>query len=198
LKNIKDFEDINALEDVCPRCGQVSDECICASEDYYSTKNIYKLPTGKHYDFKKKKEEKPLPKPYGIEESLLESSTADEELWKRWNSLINMTEGELKKFYESEEGKEAGMKKSDAKSIGINTGRESAKMLLKMIPSGKTFKAAEENWTPSMWKWCGKQVSFNSRMKGMKSRIKGNPYEKDGKMTRWLSSLLIWGHDPRK
>lgn len=68
MKNIKDFEEIDALQDVCPRCGQISDECICSTEDYYSTKNIYKLPPGKHFDFKKKKEEKPLPKPYGIEE----------------------------------------------------------------------------------------------------------------------------------
>ena len=43
-----------------------------------------------------------------------------------------------------------------------------------------------------------KQNSFNSRMKGMRSRIHGNPFEKDGKMTRWLKSMLIWGHDPRK
>ena len=90
------------------------------------------------------------------------------------------------------------MKTSDAHKAGISSGKESAHMLIKMIPLGSSYKKAEENWTPSMWKWANKQISFISRMKGMKSRIKGNPYEKDGKMTRWLKSMLIWAHDPRK
>ena len=109
-----------------------------------------------------------------------------------------MTEKELKDFYDSDEGKTAGMKQTDADKAGIDSGRESARMLLKMIPIGKTFKSASENWTPSMWEWCKKQNSFIGRMRGMRSRMTGNPFERDGKMTRWLKSLLIWGHDPRK
>ena len=121
-----------------------------------------------------------------------------EETWKRWNELVNMSVGEIEKFLDSENGKDAGMKTSDAHKAGISSGKESAHMLIKMIPLGSSYKKAEENWTPSMWKWANKQISFISRMKGMKSRIKGNPYEKDGKMTRWLKSMLIWAHDPRK
>ena len=39
-------------KDLCPRCNQSQSSCECDSEDYYSTKNIYKLPKGK--EFKKK------------------------------------------------------------------------------------------------------------------------------------------------
>ena len=126
------------------------------------------------------------------------NSKPDEEVWKKWNQLINMTEKELKNFYDSESGKDAGMKQTDADKAGIDSGRESARMLLKMIPSGKSFKEAEQKWTADMWKWCRKQISFNSRMIGMRKRMVGNPFERDGEMTRWLKSLLIWGHDPRK
>ena len=136
-----------------------------------------------------------------FEEFLFEAERTakpDEEVWNKWNSLINMSVKELKAFMDSEDGKDAGMKKSDAKKAGINSGRESAGMLLKMIPIGKSFKQAEEKWSSSMWYWARKQNSFNSRMQGAGKRIKGNKYEKDGKMTRWLKSLLIWGHDPRK
>lgn len=133
-----------------------------------------------------------------ITEKISADSKPDENIWKKWDKLINMTEKELKKFYDSEDGKEAGMKQSEADKAGIDSGRESARMLLKMIPVGRSFKQAEENWTSDMWKWCRKQISFNSRMLGMRKRMVGNPFERDGEMTRWLKSLLIWGHDPRK
>jgi hypothetical protein len=126
-------------------------------------------------------------------------SGPDEEIWKKWRSLINMSASELQNFYDSEEGKSAGMKQKDANKAGIDSGRESARMLLKMIPTGGSFASAEKNWTPDMWRWARKQNSFNSRMLGGRKRIKGNPFEEeDGSMTRWLKSLLIWGHDPRK
>ena len=125
-------------------------------------------------------------------------ATPDEQVWKTWRSLINMTASELKAFYDSEEGADAGMKKSDADKAGIDSGRESARMLMKMIPTGGSFEKAQQNWTPSMWFWARKQNSFNSRMRGARKRMVGNPFERDGKMTRWLKSLLIWGHDPRK
>ena len=134
-----------------------------------------------------------------IEDFLNESaSEADEKAWKSWRKLINMSLKELKDFYDSTDGKDAGMKQSDANKAGIDSGRESARWLMKMIPKGGSYKQAEENWTPTMWKWCRKQISFNSRMRGMRKRMVGNPFERDGEMTRWLKSLLIWGHDPRK
>lgn len=136
------------------------------------------------------------------EKQILESDgkdgEADEETWKKWKKLVNMSASELKKFYDSEEGKEAGMKQSDADAAGIDSGRESARMLIKMIPDSETFEKAKEKWTSSMWWWANKQISFISRMKGMRSRMVGNPFEREGKKTRWYMSLLIWGHDPRK
>ena len=135
-------------------------------------------------------------------EEILEAKSgnthADEEAWKDWRKLINMSLKELKYFYDSDEGKSAGMKAGDAAKAGIDSGRESARWLMKMMPHGESFKAAEENWSPTMWRWCRKQISFNSRMRGMRKRMVGNPFERDGEKTRWLKSLLIWGHDPRK
>ena len=133
-----------------------------------------------------------------LEKSDRRSAEPNEEVWKTWRKLINMSASELKNFMDSEDGKDAGMKQKDADKAGIDSGRESAHMLLKMIPHGGSFSSAEKNWTPSMWFWAGKQNSFNSRMSGARKRIKGNPFEKDGEMTRWLKSMLIWGHDPRK
>lgn len=131
--------------------------------------------------------------------TLNEERTAepDEDLWKSWKELINMTPAQIKKFRE-DEGKDAGLTQKEAEAAGgIDTGKESAEMLIKMIPIGQTYKAAEKNWTPSMWFWAGKQVSFNSRMIGMKKNMKPPYFYRNGEMTRWLKSLLIWGHIPQ-
>lgn len=127
-----------------------------------------------------------------------EDRTAEpsEDLYKSWKELINMTPAQIKQFRESKHGQDAGLTQKQAKDAGIDTGKESAEMLIKMIPSGKTFEDAEKNWTPAMWFWCGKQVSFNSRMIGMKQNMKAPYFFRNGEMTRWLKSLLIWGHIP--
>lgn len=110
------------------------------------------------------------------------------ETYKKWKSLVNMSYSELEKFYNSEEGKKAGLSSSEAKAQGISSGRESARMILKMksTPNSK--------WTDSMWKWANKQISFISRMSGMK----GDLYDDKGNKTRKHTSLLIWGHNPKK
>lgn len=121
------------------------------------------------------------------------------EKWAKWRELINMSAGEIQRFLDSEEGKDAGLSRSQAKKEGgINTGRDSARALIRMIPNGTSFSKALENWTPLDWYWAGRQNSFNSRMLGMKP-TKGDPYrEKNGEMTRWYKSMLIWGHNPKK
>lgn len=127
-------------------------------------------------------------------------------VWAQWRSWINMSAKELKAFYDSPEGKEAGMKQKAAGKLGIDTGRESAKWLMKMIPTGGSWNSAKENWSAKMWEWAKKQNSFNSRMYGTSKRAKGNPWydEKtiDGKKkkvpTRILLALKIWGHNPEK
>ena len=108
--------------------------------------------------------------------------------YEKWKSLVNMSYGEVKKFYDSEEGKKAGLSSAVANKQGISNGRESARWVMKM----KTTPKSE--WTPTMWKWANKQISFISRMSGNQ----GDLYDDKGNKTRKHTSLLIWGHNPKK
>lgn len=110
------------------------------------------------------------------------------QIYDRWNKLVNMSVSQLAKFYASEEGKEAGLTKDKAKELGIRSGRESAKWIMKM--KGLDYK----KWTPTMWEWANRQISFISRMRGNR----GSLYDDKGEKTRKHTSLLIWGHNPEK
>lgn len=110
------------------------------------------------------------------------------EIYSKWKKLVNMSKSELEKYYNSDTGKESGLSSEEAKKQGIKSGRQSARWIIKM----KDTKV--ENWTSEMWKWANRQISFISRMKGMKGNLK----DTDGKLTRKAMSLLIWGHDPFK
>lgn len=116
------------------------------------------------------------------------SQEEKKEIYAKWRKLVNMSKSELQKFYDSEEGKEAGLTAEEAKEAGIDSGRESARWILKM----KDTKVAE--WTPTMWHWAKKQISFISRMSGNKGKL----VDENGKKTRKYLSLLIWGNDPNK
>jgi hypothetical protein len=117
-----------------------------------------------------------------------ETDGIDKETYQKWKSLVNMSKTELKEFYDSEEGKEAGLSAGQAKSLGIDSGRESARWIMKM----KDTPVSE--WSPTMWKWAKKQISFISRMRGNKGKL----YDEKGNKTRKHTSLLIWGHNPEK
>lgn len=108
--------------------------------------------------------------------------------YRKWKSLVNMTATQLERFMKSEEGKVAGLTKEQAQSAGIKSGRESAKWILKM----KARKP--EDWTPTMWAWATRQISFISRMRGSKGPL----FDTKGNKTRKHTSLLIWGHNPLK
>jgi len=110
------------------------------------------------------------------------------EIYAKWRKLVNMSKSELQKFYDSEEGKQAGLTPEEAKEAGIDSGRESARWIMKM----KDTKVAD--WTPTMWMWAKKQISFVSRMSGNKGKL----VDENGKKTRKYLSLLIWGNDPNK
>lgn len=110
------------------------------------------------------------------------------ETYAKWKSLVNMSYGEIKKFYDSKEGKEAGLSSSEANEQGISSGRESARWLMKMKTTPK------DKWTDEMWKWANKQISFISRMSGMQGEL----YDDKGNKTRKHTSLLIWGYNPKK
>jgi hypothetical protein len=45
-----------------------------------------------------------------------------------------------------------------------------------------------------MWRWANKQINFISRMSGNKGPL----YDEKGRKTRKHTSLLIWGHNPKK
>ena len=109
-------------------------------------------------------------------------------IYKEWSELVNMSKSELEKFYNSEEGKKAGLKPSEAKKQGIDYGRESARWILKMKDTPKT------KWSNDMWKWAKKQISFIKRMSG----VEGDLYNDKGEKTRKYLALLIWGNDPEK
>ncbi len=116
------------------------------------------------------------------------SADDKKDIHKRWKELVNMSASELQKFYDSKEGKDAGLSSSDAKSQGIDYGRESARWILKMK------ETPVSDWTDTMWRWAKKQISFISRM----SANKGDLYNENGIKTRKHTSLLIWGHNPKK
>jgi hypothetical protein len=111
-----------------------------------------------------------------------------EETYKKWKSLVNMSKSELERFYNSQEGIDAGLSSSEAKAQGIDSGRESARWIMKMKDT------PYKEWTPQMWKWAKKQISFISRMSGNK----GGLYDDKGRKTRKHTSLLIWGNNPEK
>ena len=111
-----------------------------------------------------------------------------QETYRKWKENVNMSKSELQRFYDSDEGKEAGLSKSEADRQGIDYGRESARWILKMKDTPVT------EWTDAMWRWAGKQNSFISRMSG----VEGPLYQKNGKKSRKHLSLLIWGNNPEK
>lgn len=117
-----------------------------------------------------------------------------EELWPKWRKLVNMTPSQIERFLNSPEGKAAGLSRKEASKAGIARGRDSARALVRMLPTGgSSYERAEKNWSDNDWEWAKRQYSFISRMRKSKG-----PLYKDDEMTRKLTSLLIWGHDPRK
>lgn len=112
----------------------------------------------------------------------------DYKVYQVWKSLVNMTGSQLQKFYDSSEGKKAGLSRSQAAELNISSGRQSARWIIKM--KAISYK----KWNPQMWKWAKKQISFISRM----TAIPGKLYDSQGNKTRKHLALLIWGHDPTK
>lgn len=115
------------------------------------------------------------------------------ETYSKWKELVNMTSSELEEFMNSEEGKVAGLTREQAKNAGsngerISTGRDSARAILRMK------KKSVLKWNANDWEWAKKQISFISRMTGMNGELR----DSNGKPTRKLLSLLIWGNDPEK
>lgn len=112
------------------------------------------------------------------------------EKYARWKKLVNMPSDTLKKFLDTPTGKDAGLKKSEASKLGIGTGRESARAILRMRQKPLS------QWDKTDISWMGRQLSFISRMSGNAGPM--FQVNKDGKKipTRKLTSLWVWGHVP--
>lgn len=110
------------------------------------------------------------------------------EKYQKWDKLVNMSKSELKSFFDSDKGKEAGLSRKEADAEGIDSGRESASAIMRMMDK------KVEDWNENDWKWAGKQISFISRMSGAKGPLRDDK----GEPTRKLLALKIWGHDPEK
>jgi len=118
-----------------------------------------------------------------LEESRVkEEDFSDKELWEIWKANINMTAKQIEEFH-----KNSNFEKNEV-----------TETFLVMFKSGKTFEEASKNWKLLDWKFCKKQVSTVSRYKKMRKRMVGNPFEKNGKNTKWYNTLLSLGNDPRK
>ena len=122
------------------------------------------------------------------------SKEPDRQTYIRWRELVNMTPAELKSFLRSDMVRMDHLRRTKADRQRIKDGRESARWLIRMIPRGSNFKAAQSNWTPTMWSWARRQVSFISRIR----RNTGLLRDAEGKPTKKLLSLLLWGHNPDK
>lgn len=134
-----------------------------------------------------------LPVLPGVFRSANPSDEPNEQVWKDWRKLVNMTERELRDFLE-EYGDEAGLSRAEAKAEGIKSGRDSARAILRMLPEGTSYSRAEAEWTSTDWEWARRQVAFIKRMRGVKGPLR----EDDGEPTRKLLALKVWGHDPEK
>ena len=121
------------------------------------------------------------------EVKLTANKKSDEEVYKEWKKLINMTPREIEKFLD-EYGHTAGLSRSEAKAQGIKSGRDSARAIIRMKRKGKS------NWNASDWEWARRQVNFVKRMSGARGAL----HKANGEPTRKYLSLLVWGHDPLK
>jgi hypothetical protein len=131
----------------------------------------------------------------GERERLKEANTDEEKdaLYKEWQKLVNMSGKEIQSFLDSDDGEEAGLSRKEAGKAGatggkITSGRDSARAIIRMLDTPK------DKWSPNDWKWAGKQVNFINRMKG----AKGSMRDEDGKPTRKLLALKVWGYNPEK
>lgn len=127
-----------------------------------------------------------------------EGNSDKKELFNEWKSVINMTVSEIKKFYDSPVGKEAGLSQKEASKEDVSRGRVSAEALMRMIPDGTSFESAKEKWSDTDWDWAKKQVNFHNRFDSKNVKVEqGYKKNSDGeryKLTPLYLALLIWGH----
>jgi hypothetical protein len=131
--------------------------------------------------------------PGQMNEEVSAKDKKDREDYKRWRQLVNMGPHEIQAFLDSQDGKKAGLSRKEASTAGagggrITSGRDSARAIIRM--KSKPFSEWDENDK----RWMRKQISFISRMRGNPGKLR----DENGRPTRKLLSLKVWGHNPSK
>ena len=142
--------------------------------------------------------------------------------FEEWSELINMKNKEMKAFMKSPWFKEAGLTPAEAKKMGIKSGQNSFRAIIRMrkklgltgpkdyidYRKPRTVEAfyakAVDKWNQTDWDWCKTQVRFNKRHSGFpynkaKESTKGPLIKKQktqNQPSRRLLGLWVWAHDP--
>lgn len=123
------------------------------------------------------------------------SKDPDKKVWLKWRELVNITPSELKNFLASDMSRMLvtfNRRESDKKRM--NTASQNAKWILRMLSNSHNFRSAVRHWTPHMWMWARRQVANITRLR----RSGGLLRDHEGKPTKKLLFLLMWGHNPDK
>jgi hypothetical protein len=110
------------------------------------------------------------------------------EIKKEWKKLINMSLSELKKWSDNDARLGASLSREDAKEKGIKSGFESLEAIIRKKEKLKSGK----EWTKNDYDNAKREISFVSRMKGMK-----NGEKMESGYSKRDVSLRNWGHDPK-
>jgi hypothetical protein len=105
----------------------------------------------------------------------------NDDIYKKFNDLVNMSPGELEEWLTKEESKEVGQDSGDGESIG----RKSAKKIIK-IKRKKKDDLTEADY------------DHMQKVNGYISRHTAQKPDSEIKDSAWRYSLMNWGYDPMK
>jgi hypothetical protein len=109
------------------------------------------------------------------------SGKGAEEVRTEFDEAVNMTAGELEKWLETDESKDAGQHEDGGESVGHESGRR----IVDLLRTKKADLSEDDE------KHMRKVVGYVHRH--MAQRPDGDVRE-----TTWRYSLMNWGHDPLK
>jgi hypothetical protein len=120
-------------------------------------------------------------------------------LWARFDRMINMTPSQIRSVRDSEEGKDSGLSKEEAREAGANllTGQEASKRLENLLKKVGDYRGQYKkipNLTDEEWGLLGTVVRFNSRFFYNIGELK----DEEGNDTPKSLSLKLRGLDGTK
>lgn len=105
----------------------------------------------------------------------------DDDTYREFNDVVNMTAGELDKWLDTDDSKKVGQKSGGGESTGHESGRRIVKIL----------KAKKGDLSDEDYAHMRKVVGYAKRH--LAQRPSGDVEDSD-----WRYSLMNWGHDPVK